>query len=204
MIELIFEQLNRRSDYRETAMLIYKTDPYIYKDLFGNIENACNVLQYSFDNPRCVFYKESIYIVKNSHDDVIGCVLNHDNRVRWDNDYILEDFEKAGVDPEPSFFASAEYMDKTYNYRKLGKSICNVSVHEDYQKMGVASFLLKNLFASVGCDVFELTVLADNVPAIKLYEKFGFKIVGNAFEDYGGYNLPPVMCYKMVFNGGKM
>ena len=167
------------------------------------MENACNILQYSFDNPSCVFHKQSIYVVKNSSDDVIGCALHHNNQYRWNNDDILADFEKAEVDPEPSFFAAAEYMDKTYNYRKLGKSICNVSVREDYQGKGVASFLLKKLFEQEGRDIFELTVLSDNVAAIKLYEKFGFKIVGNAFEDYGGYNLPPVMCYKMVYNGAK-
>ena len=196
----IFQKLTYASDYKETAMLIYQTDPYIYKDLFGNSDNACQVLSYSFDNPKCVFFKDAIYIVKNNQDEVIGCVLNHDNSFRWNKDSILSDFEKAGIDPPQSFFSVSEYMDKTYNYRKIGGNICNVSVRKDYQRKGAASFLLQNLFNLLSEKVFELTVLADNLPAIKLYEKFGFRIVGEVFEDYGGYKLPNVNCYKMVYN----
>jgi ribosomal protein S18 acetylase RimI-like enzyme len=63
--------------------------------------------------------------------------------------------------------------------------------------------LLKNLFSQTRDSFFELTVLTENAAAIRLYEKFGFMIVGEAFKDYGGYNLPPVDCYKMVCNGIK-
>ena len=196
----IFQKLTHAGDYKETTTLIYQTDPFIYKDLFGNIDNARKVLGFSFDNPKSVFFKGAIYIVKNSQDEVIGCVLNHDKGFLWDKDELLFDFGKAGVEPPPSFFAVSEYMDKTYNYRKIGGNICNVSVRKDYQRKGVASFLFKNLFELTDQKVFELTLLWDNVPAIKLYEKFGFKIVGDKFEDYGGYKLPPVFCYKMVCN----
>lgn len=199
-----FQKLNQMSDYKETAMLIYQTDPYIYKDLFGNIENACQILKFSFENPDCVFFKDSIYIVKNHHDEVIGCTLNHNNSFRWNQNVILSDFEKAEIEPPKSFFTASEYMDKTYNYRKIGSSICNVSVRSDYQRRGVASFLLKNILAQNKDGFFELTVLTSNIAAIKLYEKFGFMIVGDSFKDYGGYNLPPVDCYKMVCNGQKI
>ncbi|MGN0771871.1 MAG: GNAT family N-acetyltransferase [Christensenellales bacterium] len=196
-----FQKLIRESDYQETATLIYQTDPFIYKDLFGNVENARQILRYSFENPKSVFFKEFIWIVKNEKDEVIGCALNHANDFRWNQDDMLFDYERAGIEPPASFFCVSNYMDKTYNYRKLGRSICNVSVREDYHKQGVGSFLLKNLFEHVGKELFELTVFVDNIAAIRLYEKFGFKIVGNAFDDYGGDSLLPVKCYKMVFNG---
>ena len=202
MIEGIrFERLSHPGDYRETAMLIYKTDPYIYRDLFGDIDAACRVLAFAFENERCVFHRDSIHIVKTERDEVIGCTLNSPESLRWDPDAILADFERAEVEPTAAFFSASSYMDKTYNYRKLGKNICNVSVKEEYRGRGVASFLLGSLFEITDRGVFELTVLDDNIAAIRLYEKFGFRIIGNAFDDYGGHGEPPVRCYRMVHNG---
>ncbi|MBO4983099.1 MAG: GNAT family N-acetyltransferase [Clostridia bacterium] len=197
--EYTFEILSNRSDYREVIELIYQTDPYIYKDLFGNIENAHRVLYRSFENPKCVFYKKAIYIVR-AKEQVIGVALYHANDFHWDPNALLEDFEKAELQPPESFSSVSAYMDKTYNYCKLGNSMCNVSVRSDYQRKGVASFLLASLLDISTNEIVELTVLSDNIAAIKLYEKFGFKIVGEAFKDYGGHLLPPVDCYKMVLN----
>lgn len=199
--ELRFERLFHPGDYKETAVLIYNTDPYIYRDLFGSVENACRVLAFSFENERCVFHRDEIYLIKNGRDEVIGCTLNASEGMRWDRDAILSDFERAEVEPTAAFFSASDYMEKTYNYRKLGKNICNVSVKEDCRGRGVASFLLYNLFKLCDRGVFELTVLEDNTAAIRLYEKFGFRIIGNAFDDYGGHGLPPVRCYRMVHNG---
>lgn len=194
-------RLFHRGDYEETAALIYATDPYIYCDLFGCEENAKRVLSYAFENEKSVFYKDAIHLVKNARDEVIACALNAPHELRWDKDALLSDFERAEIEPTPAFFSAAEYMDKTYNYRKLGKSICNVSVKAEYRGRGVASFLLASLFEGADRGVFELTVLKDNAAAIRLYEKFGFRIIGNDFEDYGGHGLPPVRCYRMVHNG---
>lgn len=195
-----FERLSHSGDYKETATLIYNTDPYIYRDLFGSLENAHRVLSFSFENPRCVFCRDAIYLVKTGRDEVIGCVLNSPETVRWDPDALLADFERAEVEPTAAFFSASGYMDKTYNYRKLGKNICNVSVKPEYRGRGVATFLLRSLFAMTDRGVFELTVLEDNLAAIRLYERFGFRIIGNAFDDYGGHGQPPVKCYRMVHN----
>lgn len=195
-----FECLSNPNDYKEVIELIYATDPYIYSDLFGSLANAYRILYYSFDNPQSVFHKSAVYIVR-AKDEVVGVALYHPNNFPWNSNAILEDFEKAEILPQPAFYSASEYMDKTYNYRKLGNSMCNVSVRSTYHRKGVASFLLKNLLRMAKNQVVELTVLADNVAAIKLYEKFGFQIVGNRFKDYGGHNLPPVDCYKMVLNG---
>ncbi len=202
MIEnLVFDTLKLAIDYRETAKLIYNTDPYIYCDIFGNIENARRVLCFSFDNPDSVFYKQAVYIVKSKlTGEVVSSALFHTNDFKWDTDVMLNDFEKAGIVPSESFFAAAEYMVKTYNFRKLGCSMCNVSVKEYYRHQGIAFFMLTKLLECNDKDAVELTVLADNVSAIKLYKKLGFKIIGEPFKDYGGYKLPEAYCYKMMLN----
>lgn len=195
------ETLTHPSDYKETAELIYNTDPYIYRDLFGNVENARRVLCFSFDNPGSVFYKRAVYIIKSKlTGDVVSTALFHTNDFVWDTDVMLQDFAKAGVVPTESFFAAAEYMLKTYNFRKIGCSMCNISVKETFRHQGIAFFMLSKLLEQYDKNTVELTVLKDNVNAINLYLKLGFKIIGKPFKDYGGYNLPEEYCYKMVLN----
>ena len=193
--------LSHPSDYRETAAIIYDTDPYIYHDLFGNIENAQKILCLCFDNPDSVFYKSAVYIVKSKQTgEVISSALFHTNEFTWDSNVMLRDFEKAGIVPPESFFAAAEYMIKTYNYRKIGCSMCNISVKKAYRRQGIAYFMLTELLARNNKNTVELTVLKDNVNAINLYKKLGFKIIGEPFKDYGGYKLPDEYCYKMLLN----
>ena len=199
--DVVFKRLWQLNDYKETAELIYSTDPYIYKDLFGSLVNACAVLRYSFDNPESVFYKMAIYIAKCvSRDEVIGTVLFHTNNFVWSVDKMLMDFEKAGVIPGEAFFSASEYMNKTYNYRKIGCSLCNICIKDKYRGLGIATYMLKCLLSTVDNKTIELTVLKDNIAAINLYRKLGFEIVGDAFKDYGGFMLPNVECYKMMLD----
>ena len=193
--------LTHPSDYRETAKIIYSTDPYIYHDLFGSVENAQAILGYSFDNPDSVFFKRAVYIVKYRRTgEVVSSALFHTNDFVWDTNVMLRDFEKAGVVPPESFFAAAEYMTKTYNFRKIGFSMCNIAVKESFRNQGIATFMLTRLLEFNSNSTVELTVLKDNAVAIDLYKKLGFKIIGEPFKDYGGYKLPEEYCYKMVLN----
>jgi len=58
-------------------------------------------------------------------------------------------------------------------------SIYNISIKQEYQRRGYASFLLDNMFkkhAGVYKDYF-LEVRESNISAIKFYEKFDFKVI---------------------------
>ena len=56
------------------------------------------------------------------------------------------------------------------------KHIINTAVHPDYRRQGVGQLLIKRILNKK--DIFFLEVRVSNQPAIKLYEKFGFKNVG--------------------------
>ncbi|HEY1943977.1 MAG TPA: GNAT family N-acetyltransferase [Roseiarcus sp.] len=57
-----------------------------------------------------------------------------------------------------------------------------LGVHEEFQAQGVGAKLLQMLMAiasvTIGLRRVQLTVFADNEPAIKLYRRFGFEIEG--------------------------
>lgn len=69
--------------------------------------------------------------------------------------------------------------------------INDVLVNESYRRMGIASTMLKKLFDFArenSCKKITLEVREGNMPAIKLYEKHGFKQVGireNYYQDNG-------------------
>ena len=59
--------------------------------------------------------------------------------------------------------------------------ITNVMVREDHRRAGIAEEMLKELMErskEIGARNFTLEVRASNLPAIRLYEKLGFKSEG--------------------------
>ncbi|MCL5063144.1 MAG: ribosomal protein S18-alanine N-acetyltransferase [Nitrospiraceae bacterium] len=59
--------------------------------------------------------------------------------------------------------------------------LLDLAVHPDYRKCGIATMLLDNVMQGLrieGCRFFYLEVRASNYAARKLYEKFGFNMVG--------------------------
>jgi ribosomal-protein-alanine N-acetyltransferase len=59
--------------------------------------------------------------------------------------------------------------------------ITNVAVHPDWRDQGVATMVVLSLLDAArdkGATRFTLEVRTSNAPAIKLYEKFGFRTVG--------------------------
>jgi ribosomal-protein-alanine N-acetyltransferase len=61
-------------------------------------------------------------------------------------------------------------------------------VAKNFRNKGVGSFLLKesiNLLKKDGIKKIELTVASDNIYAVHLYEKFGFKKIGFLRDIYG-------------------
>lgn len=59
--------------------------------------------------------------------------------------------------------------------------ILNLAVHPDFRRMGIGSLLVNNSLEELrgtGCRYVYLEVRVSNVVAKKLYERFGFKVIG--------------------------
>ncbi len=62
--------------------------------------------------------------------------------------------------------------------------IINVFVEESHRRQGIGSLLLKKVIDDNKNKVIMLEVKEDNVSAIKLYEKFGFKKISERKKYY--------------------
>jgi ribosomal protein S18 acetylase RimI-like enzyme len=53
--------------------------------------------------------------------------------------------------------------------------VCRMMVHPHYFRRGIASLLLQHVIAMRGAARMTVSTVAANVPAIRLYERFGFR-----------------------------
>ncbi|HOA63714.1 MAG TPA: GNAT family N-acetyltransferase [Bacilli bacterium] len=142
-----------------------------------------------------MFYKNNYFIVKKD-DKVVGVGGYFSKTIRWDRDHFYRVCLENQIPIPESFGAVNEYLNKTFNLYEDSRNLCNISVDQNFHRKGVASFMLKKFIEMSGQEDIHLTVLADNIPAIRLYEKHGFKKTYE-FLDYGGYKNDPVMCLEM-------
>ena len=79
--------------------------------------------------------------------------------------------------------------------------ITNIVTAKKFRKQNIGSLLLSNLIklAKLEKNINEITleVNSNNVPAIKLYEKFGFKIVGIRKKYYNNIDDAIIMTLKL-------
>ena len=97
--------------------------------------------------------------------------------------FVLERSKQSGI-------CLAAVLEETHGRRLAGYLICsrydevwhvmNVAVDIEYQRLGVASALLAGLYAQVDDEDarFTLEVRRSNLPAIRLYEREGFRAAG--------------------------
>lgn len=82
-------------------------------------------------------------------------------------------------------------------------------IHPKYRRQGIAEWtyrtMLDRLFGNTyGIDEAELFVLTDNKPAIKLYEKLGFKYLVDPYDGGGQIiNYNGKLSYHMAITGGQ-
>lgn len=79
--------------------------------------------------------------------------------------------------------------------------ISNIAVFREFQNQNIGSILLKNLidFMKNKCEFISLEVRKSNIPAIKLYKKFGFKQVGIR-KDFYRKPQEDALIYTLFFD----
>lgn len=119
--------------------------------------------------------------------ETISPIYNSDFDEFWSTDIL-----KSELDNKNSFYIVAKYNTELVGFAGLWKSvddvhITNIVVKKNFRKKGIGTLLLKKLISLTKQLQFKeltLEVNSSNIPAIQLYSKFAFKILGTRKKYY--------------------
>ncbi len=191
--------------YKAISTLIYDTDPYIYPALFDGDSNPRTaaeivlpvVIERGDDE---LFRKDNLYIYC-SGESLKGLILWHRGSLQWDSNRFFNTAQELGVVliKENVLAVSGGYVDNKYNENENEESqslsLINICVDSKSRGQGIGRRMMQEFIKEHSTESMELCVLADNLGAIHLYEKMGFRVVGEA----PGFSLAKEkpICYDM-------
>ncbi len=190
--------LTPNDDLEKATVLVFQVDPYICPDFFGDVDRARKFGKILFTNDGGLFdFKHTL--VAEEDGELLGILIYADNTVTsWDCAAMRAKVESLGIEiPEKFDRANKDYMELVVNAAKeLEDDIVEVewcATDLAARGKGVAQALFK-AFLDLPYSEQHLTVLADNPPAIHVYEKMGFKIVSTQT----GYPDDSVETHSMI------
>lgn len=193
---VICRRATERDDVGAIAACIHLTDPYIYPVICDDPhgapwKNMFSDCYFSKDN---IFYFKNIYIAEIDH-SIAGvlCAIACGRSYRF-----VEDICPSGACADGLLKANEGYflplIEETKGYK--GFNITNVCIDPRFRGMGIGRKLMTHCLRQLGGIAFHLDVIADNTPAVRLYEKMGFAIT-SAYYGFSGTD-EPLRCYHMV------
>lgn len=193
-IQLTDNDTLTQEQYSAISRLIFETDPYIYPAIFGEgsrgMQNAVAILPSVFELKKdAMFAKNNLFVLFNN-EDIIGLILWCDKNLEWNIESLLEianekgiELNKENIELVRKEYVDSRYLDGEQNYNHM--SLINVCVNSNYRGTGVGTHMLNCFIKEHTQGTMELAVLADNTPAIKLYQRFGFRI----YQEEDGFSL---------------
>ncbi len=194
--------LTPNDNLEKAADLIWQVDPYVFPDFFGDRERAQKFGKILFKDDGGLFDFNHILVAEDDEEPgkLLGILVYVDNKVAsWDCDAMRKAVESLGIEiPEKFDQASRDFMELSVNEaKKLEDGVSEVefcATDMEARGKGVAQTLFKTFLDLPQYHEQHLTVLADNPPAIHVYEKMGFKIVSTQT----GYPDDSVVTHNMV------
>ena len=194
--------------YSDIAQLIYDTDPYIYPALFGEgsegRSNAVRLISALLQsNADIMFAKKNLFVLCMGT-EITGLILWYKGCMNWNPNALLQAADHMGIvlNRENVIKVSREYIDNRYTDSDADENqtlaLINVCIKSDLRSCGAATYMMDCFLANHGKEKMELTVLADNTPAVNLYKKSGFFVV----RESDGFSLsePKPRCLSMKKN----
>ena len=180
------------SEFVETLVDAYRP---LYENLYGNIENAIKVISAAQNEKSAIFNRENYYMLfDEKKDNLIG--MNALWKPGNEFDLELERFllKITGVEEPKEFQIWADnYFLPSWNGKNLTKfKFGSMVLKPEFRGQGFGDCIMQRLDNVVeqqmeGTEAnVKLTVMKGNLPAINLYKKSGFEIVGkrDIFESY--------------------
>lgn len=203
-----FEPLNiEQHDLKIVTELIYETELAIFRSLLGkDKEDAIYNIKRLIKSGNNSLGHEHIYVVSEKDKRILGILVSFSGRQRsfW-NDFrayykILNftDFLKCMVKGTVINELLTAHIGRDDYY------LSNIAVDPACRGQGVGTYILKNallLAEKAECNRVILDVTLDNKGALRLYQRFGFKVYGKTsskwiFKSQGTFNMEIELAIK--------
>lgn len=179
---------------KQTGKILYLTDPEIYPAAFGNIENAVEIFPSLFTIENGLFALKNLVIALDE-ERVCGVLVGCNGNI-WRKGTFKDLYARHNI---PFLQSAQDAEDKYFIYEsehEKGDYILCLCVVPEYRGKGVATELLKNYLKDK--KTVTLECLANNFPAICLYQSFGFKIT-KSYLGYSAPSCPAVDVHRMEY-----
>ncbi|MCL2031847.1 MAG: GNAT family N-acetyltransferase [Methanomassiliicoccaceae archaeon] len=187
---LKLRKIESGDDLDQIVNLIYDTDKYLYPDLFGDGDSSRFVLKTLLNKEGSRFYHDHYHVAtmeRNGKEEIVGLAALQRKEENDDHKIIADTFKKNGLKVPDQYENVISYFKKQSASTEY--ALCNVTVDENYRGQGIGASIVEKIIEiskKTGEPRIELVVLKENIAAIKLYEKFGFKQIGAEQKDYRG------------------
>lgn len=178
----------------QTGKILYLTDPEIYPAAFGSIENAAKIFPSLFTIEKGLFALNNLVVALDG-EKVCGVLVGCNGNI-WTKGTFKALYAKHNI---PFLLSAQDAEDKYFLYEsehEKGDYILCLCVAPEYRGKGIATELLKHYLKDK--KAASLECLANNFPAIKLYQSFGFEIA-KSYLGYSAPSCPAVDVHRMEY-----
>ena len=182
---LYFRQLRSGTKLDDSRLeklgaLIYKTDTYIYPDMFGSEEAAEKVIPILLRSGKdTMFSLDNLYVCEYAGKPV-GMILWCSGTLNWSAELLRKALREQNFEIPAALDAVEREYVSGYGAEEREEciSLLNVCVDPAMRGCGVGQKMLWAFLMEHPKENMELCVLSDNHSAIRLYESCGFRVCG--------------------------
>lgn len=201
--DLCFCQLGPENALTEEQLLeagrqIYATDDFIYPAMFCTKQDALRMIPEMFRMRDEMFRPENLFAAFLG-ERLAALILWKKGPMYWDSGIYERAAEVLHITPSRHLKkVQSEYFAAYEETAEDTIAVINVCVSEQLRGTGIGRRLLDAFLRSTegSCSQYELFVLADNLPAYRLYTGAGFETE----EALQGFSVEPqdLLCYRML------
>lgn len=182
------------------AEYIHLTDAYIYPKICDSSKdkNWCDFIRACIQAPSNLYHRDHLVVLLRN-DEIVGlaCVIPCGQTYTiTDGISLPASFSQKLAPVIHGYFQPL--IDETQTF--TGYNIINFCIDSRYHNMGYGKKLMEYCIELYGRQDVHLDVVADNAPALTLYEGFGFQ-KESLYMGYSG-NDKLLPCYHMIRQDG--
>ena len=183
-----FEYRNIRltDNLKIIGKLLYQTDPFIYPEFFGREESAEEIMEEVVKRNLYCFGPEHIFCAFDGKKPIAMVCTNPGGTCKWNYDEWKTMFDERSILNQKMFDHVADGYFEPLNEENLDGQlyVLAVCVLKEERGRGIGTELMQRFVAQHEKERIVLDTLANNAPAVSLYESCGFEPV----EYYFGFS----------------